>query len=128
MVSFIDFYFHFLAKFQTLTSLHMFCYVTCHVTHSEPEDSNEAHDPSYDTTEDSNEVHDTSYDTAEDSNEARDTTYDTTEDSNEAHAGAPSLYVNRPLEQFSHELTSNVRSTLVTIEWLDRKLSLINVR
>ena len=84
------------------------------MTHNEPEDSNEAHDLSYDTTEDSN--------------EARDTTYDTTEDRNKAHAGVPSLHVNRPLEQFVHELTLNVRSTLVAIEWLDRKLSLINVR
>ena len=35
MVSFIDFYFHFPANFQTLSSPHMFsiiylCYVTCH--------------------------------------------------------------------------------------------------
>ena len=39
MVRFIDFYFHFLAHFQTLTSPHMFSIftqVTCRDTHSEP--------------------------------------------------------------------------------------------
>ena len=39
MVSFIDFYFHFLANFQTETSPHMFSifsYIMSRVTHSEP--------------------------------------------------------------------------------------------
>ena len=39
MVSFIDFYFHFLANFQTWTSPHMFSiftYIMSRVTHSEP--------------------------------------------------------------------------------------------